>query len=209
MTDQPAGAVDPARILIICTANIARSPLAEVVLRAHADTWLLDPTDVEIRSAGIHARDGDQAAEGSRYCAEMWDLNLDEHRSRPVAIAELEAADLVITMTTRHQNWIVQQATGLSRRTFTWPEFVRLLGEAKIPDAPNGADRVRAAVLAANQARPMSLHPAEPEDVEDPYGGPREGFVAMANELADGADVIAPALFTTRVPVPHHVTGAL
>jgi protein-tyrosine-phosphatase len=88
-------------ILIVCTANICRSPMAEALLRRKlaeeqvSGTW-------RVSSAGTWAEDGYPASEnGVRVMAERG-LDTSQHRSRAVTEAMLEGADLVLTMTVSH-----------------------------------------------------------------------------------------------------------
>lgn len=90
-----------ASVLIVCTGNICRSPMAAALLRARLD---LDETRCHWRvdSAGICAVDGRRA---SAYAvAEMEDrgLSIHGHRSRRLNDELMEEADLVLMMT-RHQ----------------------------------------------------------------------------------------------------------
>lgn len=54
----------------------------------------------------------------------------------------------------------------------------------------------------AHGARAYVARPAEPEDVADPYGGPRAGYVDTADELEALVAAIAPQLFGWRPDEP-------
>ena len=86
------------KILLICSGNTCRSPLAEVMLaerlRLHADL-----ADVEVASAGISAWDGAPASEGSYLVALERGLDLSRHRARMLTTAMVAEADLVLSMT--------------------------------------------------------------------------------------------------------------
>lgn len=190
----------PARILVVCTANVARSPLGAAVLRTHADHALgALANDVQVASAGVHARDGDPAADGTIAVADTWGIDLSGHRSRPLDPEMVVAADLVLTMSTRQRRLVLDEVVEASPKVFTWPELVRLLRGASIPRCPTVQERVRAAAEVAHHRRPFSTPPRRREDVDDPFGGPYAGFVLLANELADGGDLLGPALFDVAV----------
>jgi protein-tyrosine-phosphatase len=88
-------------ILIVCTANICRSPMAEVLLRRKLEAEEV-PGTWRVSSAGTWAEDGYPASEhGVRVMAERG-LDTSEHRSRSVTEAMLQSADLVLTMTAAH-----------------------------------------------------------------------------------------------------------
>ena len=88
-------------VLLVCTANICRSPMAEALLRrklAEEDV----PGEWQIGSAGAWAMEGLPA---SKYGIEvMGERGLDtrRHRSREVNTALMAETDLVLTMTAGH-----------------------------------------------------------------------------------------------------------
>ena len=88
----------PIDVLILCTANQCRSPMAEVLLRRHLERAGVDAT---VSSAGLHgggvpATDHGQAAMADRG------LDLSAHRSRELDDDMLRQADLVIAMARVH-----------------------------------------------------------------------------------------------------------
>ena len=100
-------------VLVLCEANICRSPLAEHLLRRL--------TGLTVDSAGLTARTGDPADPVYLDMAKESDLDLTGHRSKPVNRGLLEYADLTLVMTGGHRR-------RLSER---YPEFsgkIMLLG---------------------------------------------------------------------------------
>lgn len=190
-------------VLVVCTANICRSPLGEVVLRTHAQ-HLLGPGvgAVRIHSAGVNARSGDPAADGSVRCAEAWDVDLGDHRSTPIDAAMVQRTDLVLTMSTRQRGVVLDEVPDAGGRVFTWLEMVRLLADADVPAATTVGERVRAATATAHQRRPRVATPRRGDTVKDPYGKAFEHYVRTADLLAEGGDVLGPALFTVDAPPP-------
>ena len=83
------------RLLVLCEANICRSPLA-----AHLLSGL---TDLRVDSAGLTAREGDSADPVYLDMAQTLGLDLTEHRSKPVARELLTEADLILVMTGGHK----------------------------------------------------------------------------------------------------------
>jgi protein-tyrosine phosphatase len=86
------------RVLIVCTGNTCRSPLAEVALRRALGE--LAPK-VEIRSAGTGALDGTPASSGARGAAKAAGLDLEGHTSRRLSAELLDGVDLVLLMDPR------------------------------------------------------------------------------------------------------------
>ena len=100
-------------LLVLCEANICRSPLAEHLLRSL--------TGRTVDSAGLSARTGDPADPVYLDMAKESDLDLTGHRSKPINRGLLESADLTLVMTGGHRR----------RLTERYPEFsgkIMLLG---------------------------------------------------------------------------------
>src|SRR6478672_949733 len=82
------------RILLVCTGNTCRSPLAEVLLRRALAEEKMDGVVVE--SAGTGAFGGEPASEGSYLVALENGLDLAAHRARTATRAMIADADLVL-----------------------------------------------------------------------------------------------------------------
>ena len=89
-----------ARILVICTANICRSPVAAALLRDRLRQRGL--TDWTVGSAGTWAM---SARPASRYSVEVMGrhgYNIADHRAAMVDESQLREADLALTMEDGH-----------------------------------------------------------------------------------------------------------
>jgi protein-tyrosine phosphatase len=88
-------------VLFVCTANICRSPVAEVLFEdwvkqnAPAGEWL-------ISSAGTWAEPGLLASTYSREVVDEQGLDLGAHRARRLEATMLEAADVIVCMARAH-----------------------------------------------------------------------------------------------------------
>lgn len=168
-------------LLVVCTANVARSPLAAALLRAQ-----IGAPDVTVTSAGTHARDGDPAADGARALAVERGLDLSSHRSQPVTAGAIADADLVLTATEEHRDHCGGLAPGAGPRTFTLQEFARLLQETPFEQGPvRIADRLLWLRSQAHYARPRSVRPREPEDIADPVRGGEQVWRRLGDTLDD------------------------
>jgi protein-tyrosine phosphatase len=87
-----------AHILIVCTANICRSPVGEALLRDRLQKRSL--TQWTVSSAGTWALWLRGASQFSIDVAQQMGLDIREHRSRMIDEALLEQADLVLCMET-------------------------------------------------------------------------------------------------------------
>lgn len=88
-------------VVFVCTANICRSPVAQVLF---AD-WLRRnaiPGEWQVLSAGTWAKPGLPASPYSREVVAELGLDLGAHRSRPIDADLMEQADLLVCMTRSH-----------------------------------------------------------------------------------------------------------
>lgn len=84
----------PKRVLLVCTGNICRSPLAEGILRHHARRLGLH---IEFDSAGTHSYHvGEQADPRARQVAKARGVNIDSLRARRIEASDFESFDLVL-----------------------------------------------------------------------------------------------------------------
>ena len=183
---------------MVCTANVGRSPLLAVLLQDLADRRL-GTGAVTVGSAGVDARAGAPAAEGSRRVAAGWGLSLESHRATPVRFAPLDDVALIIAMTRRHRRILSHHTESLGPRIFTLRELLAALEaiddldgaveEARTPEA-----RLHAVVAAAHARRPPTRLRRR-FDVPDPVGGDQEVYRALGEEFTEAAAVIADALF--------------
>jgi protein-tyrosine phosphatase len=87
------------RVLIVCTGNTCRSPMAAAALRRLLGA---DGERVSVESAGTAAWEGQPATEASVEVAGGAGVDLGEHRSRRVTPAMVRASDLVLVMDRSH-----------------------------------------------------------------------------------------------------------
>lgn len=123
------------RVLLVCTGNICRSPLAEAIMRRELEQ--LGRTDIEVTSAGTGAWDGAPASEGAYLVALEHGLDLSAHRARLLTRDLVQQADLILTMA-RHHRARVEELGG-DGRTYVLGEYAGRTGpEAEISDPFGG-----------------------------------------------------------------------
>ena len=98
------------RILLICTGNTCRTPMAEALLRHKLVERGVD--GVTVSSAGTGAWDGAPASEGAYLVGLEHGVDLSTHRARLLTRELLNEADLVLTMAHHHRARVEQLGTG-------------------------------------------------------------------------------------------------
>jgi low molecular weight protein-tyrosine phosphatase len=174
-------------ILVVCTGNVCRSPMAEGFLRTALASRLGDAAPT-VSSAGTAGWEGAGAMDESIRAAEERGVDIGRHLARAISAGMVEDADLVVCMAAEHRDAIVRTWPEHGCKAFTIKELVRLLEGS--PAA--GPIPARVAAATRNGSAPAA------EDVRDPLGDPIDGYREVADELQDLSDRLAVAL--TRDP---------
>lgn len=101
-------------VVLVCTGNTCRSPMAEAMLRKRlADELGCQPDQVEqhgviVLSAGLAASPGSPPSPESAELVAELGLSLADHRSQPLTDQMLKHADLLLAMTRSHLQAIAQ-----------------------------------------------------------------------------------------------------
>jgi protein-tyrosine-phosphatase len=176
------------RILIVCTGNLCRSPMASAVLQSALSEK--GCPGIEVASAGTWAGSGDHAT--SEACAVVAERGMDltSHRSRPLDPDELRRADLVIAMTSVHLREIQSLDPGAAGKTLLLKELAELSF-----DQPPGGDpesRLRLVLAAKRPEWRRAL------DLDDPMGLPRASYERCLAEIERAVEVLTTALCSGR-----------
>jgi protein arginine phosphatase len=94
-------------ILLVCSGNTCRSPLAAAILSEKL-ARSPDFTDATVQSAGTSAWDGTPASEGSYLIALERGLDLSGHRARMLTADQVRDADLILTMSDAHARRVAE-----------------------------------------------------------------------------------------------------
>ena len=119
-------------VLVVCTANICRSPMGAAFLRAHLQSRGL--RHVTVRSAGTHAQTGRPAMPEARAAVRDIRGQADDHVAAQLDIVSAGEADLILCAAREHREHILAW----------WPKVdparVRLFNEAIAGVAPVDVD---------------------------------------------------------------------
>lgn len=164
--------VMPSSVLIVCTGNICRSPLAALLLARGLGT----PSGLHVASAGLHAVVDADMEQTVKEIA-LRGGSVPPHRARQLTQAIVDDAGLILTMSLDQRGELVSTFPSALRRTFTLSEFAKLL-ELNPSSAGSFHDLVEGASASRNRT---AIGP----DVDDPYRQPRSVHERVALEIQD------------------------
>jgi UDP-perosamine 4-acetyltransferase len=167
------------KILVVCTGNLNRSPVAEILLRrALGDIGV----EAEITSAGLAAPAGSRVDTKLRKLADELGVSdeIDTHRSTQLTPGHL-AADLIIGMTGEHVDDLRRVGADPTRtttlRTAAWRS--RVIGRQDLR-FDEWVQRLTAPLPDSAQLNGVGV-----EDIADPIGGRMRQYRAMGAEVSD------------------------
>ena len=133
---------DPGHILVLCTGNICRSPMAEGLLR-HALAGQPAPLkNLQVISAGVATRDGEPVSENSVIALKKAGIDISRHCSQPVTQEMLNDALIVLGMTESHRSIIRHKASPVPKHLYLFREFLPPPAEKEIGDPYGGPLKV-------------------------------------------------------------------
>jgi protein-tyrosine phosphatase len=168
-------------VLVVCTANVCRSPVAEALL---ARRLAREGVNAIVCSAGVQALDG--APPIAEVVAVMREFGIDvsRHSSKPVRAELVKGADMVIGLAREHVRETVVLEPDSYMRTFTLRELLRRSRGAG--PRPTGTELVPwLESLTADRDIQAFLGASPDDDVADPVGRPRAVVRQTASEIAD------------------------
>ena len=194
----PRGA-GPYRVVMVCTGNICRSAMAEIVLRdrlAAAGIPDSGPGGVTVTSAGVSDEERGNPIDsrarhvlteagygtGADDVSRATDLAITAHTAPRIPDAEIAEADLLLAMTDSHWNVLQRRAAGLGVE----PDRIRMYRELD----PASAQQAEA-VTAGGSSRSVL-------NVPDPWYGTMADFLDTLEVVERVSDELAEQLTALR-----------
>lgn len=117
------------KILIVCTGNICRSPIAEALFNKHLPS-------LHVGSAGIvvteNALDGYNAEPNAIEVASAHGLDISQHHAKQITAADIKENDLILTMSQNHASQLAYSFSGAKAKTLLIGQWINV-GHVKDP----------------------------------------------------------------------------
>jgi protein-tyrosine-phosphatase len=175
-------------LVVVCTGNRVRSPVAEGFLRL-----LLEGLPVRISSAGVLDLGPVPALAETIDTAAALGLDVSAHRASCIVSRDLSHADLVIGFEQKHVATAVVDGKSPRERTFTLVEIVNLLERVLPATTLEPAARARQAVAQADALRRDRQEPAP--EIADPLGESIDVYRSTIMRVRDLSEQLAVQLF--------------
>ena len=138
---------------------------------------------IEFHSYGLYDLGPEPPLREALVAAERLEIDISQHRARPLRGENLAVSDLVLGFERIHVATAVVEAGALRERTFTLPELVGLLEGAEIPAAADPVERGRLAVSAAHERRAANAPNEVLPEIADPWSQPNAVYAEAAHAV--------------------------
>ena len=123
-------------VLILCTGNTCRSPMAECLLNASAEQHPI-LKKFTFKSAGVFAQNNQLASNNSKKAIEKKSLSLENHRSQQLTQKLIDQSYMILGMTSSHIQQLEFQYENLPVKIFPFRHWLNS-HENDIPDPFGG-----------------------------------------------------------------------
>ena len=176
-------------LVLLCTGNRARSPIAEAFLRD-----LLADLPVRVRSLGTLEVGSAPALPEAIEAAAARGLDISAHRARALAGEDLSGADLVVGFEQRHVVAAVVDGGARRDRVFSLPELVELLELGPAQRLGEPVERATQAIADAHARRSGQAASGRAE-LADPLGQDRRFYRDTVERVRELSTRLALGLF--------------
>lgn len=198
------------RVLLVCTANICRSPATARLLAGRLGS------SIEFVSRGT------RSVPGARMCevSASWVLMnggdaAGGHTSRQLELADIKASTLILTASQRQRTKVIEMRPSAQVRTFTLAQAARIAqwrtsgGRPGVPASADLPDRLLWLLeeLDAHRGTAPRPVPESADDLPDPHHGASHANVFAA--LLASVNAFCAPLLAVDGPAQYGAAGAL
>ena len=192
-------------VLIVCTGNICRSPVAEKLLQSRLTAAGIPAI---VTSAGTRAMIDHPMTDEAAFLATQYGAEPTLHAAQQLTVDRIAAADLVLTATREHRGEVVSLYPRANRYAYTLNQFARLVeaapsgGEHSVVE-PVETSTINGYLAEISATKGLALPPfhSEDDDIEDPYRRSAEVYDRVG-VVIDRAVTTITAAFMTRTGRP-------
>jgi protein-tyrosine phosphatase len=191
---------EAARILVVCTGNICRSPFIERLLQHRLDERLSGPDQaILVRSAGTSALTGWEMDDRAARQLVAYGGDPARFKARDLTPELISWSDLVLTATRAHRGQVSAMYPKAMRQVFTFCDFADLVAgvdglSARVTHVDPGVWVHQVTeVAAASRGLNPPLEPAQ-ADIVDPFGREDGVFATMAQQIVASMPAVVRAL---------------
>lgn len=195
--EEPAGVAAGPSVLVVCTGNVCRSPMAERALQAALDAATpAGRPRTRVTSAGTGALVGHPMEPEAADAVLRAGADPSGHLARALTAADVRGAALVLTATREHRSAVVRLEPAAVRRTFTLREAGRLAaGRAGQLEGRSPAERLDELVALMVRSRGVgAVREPALDDVVDPFRRDAATWALAEEQVLPAVRALAQAL---------------
>ena len=188
------------RVLFICTGNICRSPMGELLFRTYTQG-----TSLEVGSAGTHSLAGHSIDPSSKALMDAVGIDSSQFRSTQLTQDIADNSDLILCFEPEQRHNIVVIAPTALPYTFTLTDFSNMCAYCAQHNMITGVtiqERLQSVIDQSMQIRPM-LPPSA--TIPDPYRKNFEAFRSAARATNDAIRNILRSISYNTTPAVQSV----